>query len=177
MGNVCVILDPKHQDEIFTRVFHGFSGSGTISREELRAFYTMFLGIDFRIVNETLESIHKAMTDVSKSLTYFILNYVFCPEVVKVFKLKCYLFFFSTFFIQGGRHKITYDLFKLCFANFLLGKYPNGPGQYLFGICSPQTLECSFPIDYSALNTDPSDLEPYNPDTDKNQSNRRSVIV
>ncbi|CAL8109775.1 unnamed protein product [Orchesella dallaii] len=116
------------------------SGSGTISREELRAFYTMFLGIDFRVVNETLEAIHKAMTD-------------------------------------GGRHKITYDLFKLCFANFLLGKYPNGPGQYLFGICSPQTLECSFPIDYSALNTHPDDLEPYDPEKDKSQSNRRSVIV
>ncbi len=41
------------------------SGSGTISREDLRAFYTMFLGIDFRVVNDTLDSIFDAMTDVS----------------------------------------------------------------------------------------------------------------
>jgi len=78
---------------------------------------------------------------------------------------------------QGGRNKITYSLFKLCFANFLLGKYPHGPGQYLFGICAPATLNSAFPIDYSALNTPKDDLEPYDPDKDKGQSNRRSVIV
>ncbi|CAG7724424.1 unnamed protein product [Allacma fusca] len=116
------------------------SGSGTISKEELRAFYTMFLGIDFRVVNDTLDSIYNAMTD-------------------------------------GVRNKINYSIFKLCFANFLFAKFPHGPGQYLFGICSPQTLRCSFPIDYSALNTPPDDLEPYDPEKDKNQCNRRSVIV
>ncbi|XP_035707021.1 uncharacterized protein LOC110849171 isoform X1 [Folsomia candida] len=116
------------------------SGSGTISREELRAFYTMFLGIDFRVVNETLDSIYSAMTD-------------------------------------NGRNKISYTLFKLCFSNFLFGKYPHGPGQYVFGICSKDSLDCPFPIDYSALNTPKDDLEPYDPDKDKGQSNRRSVIV
>jgi hypothetical protein len=116
------------------------SGSSTISKEELRAFYTMFLGIDFRVVNETIDVIYNAMTD-------------------------------------EGQCKINYGLFKLCFTNFLLGKYPHGPGQYLFGICSPQSVRCSFPIDYSALNTPPSDLEPYDPEKDKGQRNRRSVIV
>jgi hypothetical protein len=42
-----------------------FTGSSTISKEELRAFYTMFLGIDFRVVNETIDVIYNAMTDVS----------------------------------------------------------------------------------------------------------------
>src|ERR1700761_6885469 len=78
---------------------------------------------------------------------------------------------------QKGQCKIDYRLFKLCFTNFLLAKHPHGPGQYLFGICSPQTLVCSFPIDYSALNTAPSDLEPYDPEKDKAKTNRRSVIV
>ncbi|XP_021952240.2 uncharacterized protein LOC110849172 [Folsomia candida] len=116
------------------------NGSGIISKEQLRAFYTMFLGIDFRVVNETLDSIYDAMTD-------------------------------------KGSGKIDYTLFKLCFSNFLFGKYPHGPGQYVFGICSQDSLTCPFPIDYSALNTSPDDLEPYNPVNDKDTSNRRSVIV
>ncbi|ODN01382.1 Sarcoplasmic calcium-binding proteins II, V, VI, and VII [Orchesella cincta] len=111
------------------------SGSQKISKEELRAFYTMFLGIDFRVVNETLDSIYNAMTD-------------------------------------KGKNPITYRLFKLCFANFLLGRYPHGPGQFLFGICSPQSLHCNFPIDYSAMNTPADDLEPYDPNRDKDHSRR-----
>lgn len=49
-----------------------FSGSQKISKEELRAFYTMFLGIDFRVVNETLDSIYNAMTDVSVPQSYLL---------------------------------------------------------------------------------------------------------
>ncbi len=53
----------------------------------------------------------------------------------------------------------------------------HSPGQYLFGICSQDSLECPFPIDYSALNTAKDDLQPYNPGKDKDTTNRRSIIV
>lgn len=76
---------------------------------------------------------------------------------------------------SNGDTKLTYHVYKLCFANFLLGRAPHGPGQFIFGVCLPHTLTCSFPIDYSALNAAPEDLEKYDPDN--KQSNRRSVIV
>ena len=57
--------------------------------------------------------------------------------------------------------KITYHVFKLSFLNFLLGKQPNGPGQFLFGTVMPATSTCMFPIDYSAMNASEEDLEPF----------------
>ncbi|CAB3361059.1 Hypothetical predicted protein [Cloeon dipterum] len=33
----------------------------------------------------------------------------------------------------GGDHKLTFDTYQLVFANFLIGKHPNGPGQFVFG--------------------------------------------
>ena len=56
---------------------------------------------------------------------------------------------------------LTYHIYKLSFLNFLLGKQPNGPGQYLFGTVTPKTPICMFPIDYSAMNTSDEDLEPF----------------
>jgi len=51
--------------KVHESLLSNITGSGTISKEQLRAFYTMFLGIDFRVVNDTLDSIYDAMTDVS----------------------------------------------------------------------------------------------------------------
>ncbi|KAL0270367.1 UNVERIFIED_CONTAM: hypothetical protein PYX00_007799 [Menopon gallinae] len=68
---------------------------------------------------------------------------------------------------------LTYATFRLCFANFLLARYPNGPGQYLFGPITGVTTTC-FPIDYKAMCYAPEDLEQYSPIV---KTNRRSVIV
>ncbi len=62
---------------------------------------------------------------------------------------------------SAGDVKLDYHTFKLSFLNFLLGKQPNGPGQYLFGTVEPQTATCAFPIDYSAMNSTEEDIEPY----------------
>ena len=45
--------------------------------------------------------------------------------------------------------------------NFLLGKQPNGPGQFLFGAVQPKAPTCMFPIDYSAMNATEEDMEPF----------------
>uniref|UniRef100_A0A0K8SRP9 Sarcoplasmic calcium-binding proteins II, V, VI, and VII n=1 Tax=Lygus hesperus TaxID=30085 RepID=A0A0K8SRP9_LYGHE len=73
----------------------------------------------------------------------------------------------------SGDFKLSYDCYRLCFANFLFGRYPNGPGQFVFGAAqkSPPPL---FPIDYTAMNTPPEDIEPFNGSL---RSNRSSVIV
>ncbi len=56
---------------------------------------------------------------------------------------------------------MNFHTFKLSFLNFLLGKQPNGPGQYLFGTVTPQNATCTFPIDYSAMNATEEDIEPF----------------
>lgn len=76
---------------------------------------------------------------------------------------------------QNGDHPLRYHIYNLCFANFLLGRHPHGPGEFLFGPFEGSTnYSTMFPIDYSALNTPPEILEPYSPNK---QSNRRSVVV
>ena len=77
---------------------------------------------------------------------------------------------------QSGDFKLTFHIYRLSFLNFLLGKQPNGPGQYIFGTVTPQTPTCMFPIDYSAMNSTEEDLEPYRPDK-LEKSSRRSVLV
>ncbi|KAG8320340.1 uncharacterized protein LOC124352855 [Homalodisca vitripennis] len=73
---------------------------------------------------------------------------------------------------SNGDHPVSYAVYRLAFTNFLLGRHPNGPGQYLFGCVA--TRVCCFPIDYSALNCQPEDREHYTPEK---RSNRVSVIV
>ena len=67
----------------------------------------------------------------------------------------------STFHFQNGDVKLSYHTFKLCFLNFLLGKQPNGPGQYIFGTVTPKSTTCMFPIDYSAMNATDEDIETF----------------
>ncbi|KAJ1526058.1 hypothetical protein ONE63_009224 [Megalurothrips usitatus] len=75
----------------------------------------------------------------------------------------------------NGDHPLCFPAYRWCYANFLLGRHRNGPGQYLFGPGEPADLRgCPFPVDYSALNTAPEELEQYSPDR---KSNRRSVVV
>ncbi|GLV40745.1 hypothetical protein CBL_13752 [Carabus blaptoides fortunei] len=74
---------------------------------------------------------------------------------------------------SNGDHQLGYYAYKLCFANYLMARYPNGPGQFVFGI-EQSNSQILFPVDYSALNTSPSDLEHYTPDK---QTNRHSVVV
>ncbi len=64
-------------------------------------------------------------------------------------------------FFQDGDVRLTYHIYKLSFLNFLLGKQPNGPGQYIFGTVLPAQPYCMFPIDYSALNASEEDIEPF----------------
>ena len=77
---------------------------------------------------------------------------------------------------QSGDFKLTFHIYRLSFLNFLLGKQPNGPGQYIFGTVTPQTPTCMFPIDYSAMNSTEEDRGPYRPDKVE-KSSRRSVLV
>lgn len=75
------------------------SGSGIISKQELRLFFTAFLDLgklgEDKIATMTEESF-KAMT-------------------------------------SNGDVPLDFHIYKLSFLNFLLGKQPNGPGQFLFG--------------------------------------------
>ncbi|KAK7794532.1 hypothetical protein R5R35_011291 [Gryllus longicercus] len=113
------------------------SNTGTISRDELREFYSSFMGFSTQIVGEILDLAYNNMT-------------------------------------ANGDHPLCYPIFHLCFANFLLGKYPHGPGQFLFGPCQVGTYSIMFPIDYSAFNSPPDALEQYSP---HKKSNRHSVVV
>ncbi|ERL94694.1 hypothetical protein D910_11969, partial [Dendroctonus ponderosae] len=75
---------------------------------------------------------------------------------------------------SNGDHPLHYRSFRLCFSNYLLGRYPNGSGHHILGAPPDEKSSTMFPIDYSALNAQPEDLEQYTPDQ---KSNRRSVIV
>ena len=75
------------------------SGSGVISKKELKLFYTAFLDagkLEDTAVAELTEKSYKAMT-------------------------------------SNGEVQLSFHMYKLSFLNFLLGKQPNGPGQWLFG--------------------------------------------
>lgn len=75
---------------------------------------------------------------------------------------------------SNGDHPLGYRAYRLCFANYLLARYPNGSGQFLLGFSPSSTPSALFPVDYSALNTQPEDLEQYTPDQ---KSNRHSIVV
>ena len=78
------------------------------------------------------------------------------------------------YYFQNGDHPLNYRVYQLCFANYFLGRFPNGPGQYVLGTTSTMITSALFPIDYSALNTHPEDLEQYAP---YHKTNRHSVVV
>jgi hypothetical protein len=92
------------------------SCSGTITKNELKLFYTAFLDAgrlgDIKLT-ELTEKSYNAMT-------------------------------------SNGDVELSYHIYKLSFLNFLLGKQPNGPGQFMFGWVEVGDGEALFPIDYSA---------------------------
>ena len=52
---------------------------------------------------------------------------------------------------SNGDVKLDFHIYKLSFLNFLLGKQPNGPGQFIFGTVAPKYGHRLFAVDYSAL--------------------------
>lgn len=75
---------------------------------------------------------------------------------------------------SNGDHPLKYHAYKLCFSNYLLGRYPNGPGHHILGAPTNPMSSILFPVDYTALNAQPEDMETYQPDQ---ISYRRSVVV
>jgi len=122
------------------------SGSGVISKQELRLFYTAFLDVgtlgEEKISSITEES-YKAMT-------------------------------------SNGDVNLDFHIYKLSFLNFLLGKQPNGPGQYIFGSVVPKAGKQLFSVDYSALTKkEETEKETFTVETllGYGERQRKSIIV
>lgn len=81
---------------------------------------------------------------------------------------------YNFFLKQNGYLILDYGTYVHCFTNWLMGKNPNGPGQWVLVPPKDSLPQPPFPVDYSALNTEPAKLEPYAPDK---KTNRHSVIV
>ena len=122
------------------------SGSGVISKKELKLFYTAFLDagrLGDRKLGELTDKSYSAMT-------------------------------------SNGDVQLSFHMYKLSFLNFLLGRQPNGPGQWIFGeVEVPLERKSSFPIDYSSLNSTIEEREPFSPKILrlKGKGNRKSIIV
>jgi len=96
------------------------SGTGIITKQELKLFYTAFLDAG-KLADEDLEWL------TEKSFAAMTTN---------------------------GDVELSFHMYKLSFLNFLLGKQPNGPGQWIFGSVETFGAYTSmFQIDYNALNS------------------------
>ena len=121
------------------------SGTGAISEQELRRFYNVFLEIgrlEQRVLDEATSNAYKSLSAVWITTHWW-----------QLFTLKSIISL-----LQNGEYQITNDVFHLAFMNFLVGKHPNGPGQFIFGTVEQksgkneeQELPMTFKIDYSAL--------------------------
>jgi hypothetical protein len=81
---------------------------------------------------------------------------------------------------SNGDVVLDFHMYKLSFLNFLLGRQPNGPGQFIFGTVSPASGSRLFTVDYSALTvTDGEDrvTEAYTPSLLAGPGERKSIIV
>ena len=79
---------------------------------------------------------------------------------------------------SNGDADLTYHIYKLSFLNFLMGKQPNGPGQFMFGTVESEAVKFDiFPIDYSALNSLPEEIEVFTSSRFEEKSKRKSVVV
>ena len=77
---------------------------------------------------------------------------------------------------------LDFHIYKLSFLNFLLGKQPNGPGQFIFGTVTPASGSRLFTVDYSALTVVDSSEEErgkecFTPDLLAGGGDRKSIIV
>ena len=104
------------------------SGSGVITKKELKLFYTAFLDagkMEERALIQLTEKSFSAMT-------------------------------------SNGEVQLDFHMYRLSFLNFLLGRQPNGPGQWIFGEVQRSEEESAvFPIDYRALNSTDEEREIY----------------
>lgn len=115
--------------------------------------------------------------DIRKYYVVESLNYAMKLFIKPALSLTTYLgnkIYLHVYLLQNGDHALTFKAYRLCFSNYLLGRYPNGPGQFIFGAPPLPMASALFPVDYSALNAQPEDLEQYAPD---GKTTRRSVIV
>ena len=78
----------------------------------------------------------------------------------------------------NGDVQLSFHMYKLSFLNFLLGRQPNGPGQWIFGEVERSGEEgSSFEIDYKALFSKGEEREIYSQEKLEEKSNRKSIIV
>ena len=118
------------------------SGSGVITKKELKLFYTAFLDagkMEERALIQLTDKSFSAMT-------------------------------------SNGEVQLDFHMYRLSFLNFLLGRQPNGPGQWIFGEVerSSDKGTTSFLIDYKALN---STMEERGFFSKQDRTERKSVVV
>ena len=120
------------------------SGSGIVSKKELKLFYTAFLD-----AGKMEEDALVLLTDKSYSAM-----------------------------TSNGEVELNFHMYKLSFLNFLLGRQPNGPGQWIFGEGERSTEEgLVFEIDYKALFSRGEEREIFSQEKLEEKSNRKSIIV
>ena len=120
------------------------SGSGIVSKKELKLFYTAFLD-----AGKMEEDALVLLTDKSYSAM-----------------------------TSNGEVELNFHMYKLSFLNFLLGRQPNGPGQWIFGEVERSTEEgLVFEIDYKALFSRGEEREIFSQEKLEEKSNRKSIIV
>ena len=120
------------------------SGSGIVSKKELKLFYTAFLD-----AGKMEEDALVLLTDKSYSAM-----------------------------TSNGEVELNFHMYKLSFLNFLLGRQPNGPGQWIFGEVERSTEEgLVFEIDYKALFSRGEEREVFSQEKLEEKSNRKSIIV
>ena len=83
---------------------------------------------------------------------------------------------------SNGDVPLDFHIYKLSFLNFLLGKQPNGPGQFIFGTVSPASGSRLFTVDYSALTMEEEEggsrREAFTPELlQQGGGDRKSIIV
>ena len=78
---------------------------------------------------------------------------------------------------SNGDVELTFHMYKLSFLNFLLGKQPNGPGQFMFGTVESNAIKDMFPIDYRAFNSSVEEREAFSSSQLEDKSKRKSVVV
>ena len=120
------------------------SGSGIVSKKELKLFYTAFLD-----AGKMEEDALVVLTDKSYSAM-----------------------------TSNGEVELNFHMYKLSFLNFLLGRQPNGPGQWIFGEVERSSEEgLVFEIDYKALFSRGEEREVFSQEKLEEKSNRKSIIV
>ena len=115
------------------------SGSGVITKKELKLFYTAFLDAGKMEDDALIELTNKSYSAMT----------------------------------SNGESSLTFHMYKLSFLNFLLGRQPNGPGQWIFGqVERSQQGEPMFSIDYGLL-----DSSTWSPEMQKKEKKRTQLPV